>query len=178
MMSQSGCVIFAVSASYTAGSAWMVAGSQLKIQIKINDGYLYPVISGLAEAEQMKRTFAPSATVWGWTDRVTEGGSVKSKTFVTLWPKNNTIHIIKCAFHITVQSVHSATTVQYFGCLCTAAWAGTLTLDIDSDGYLSSSWGSLVENPAGVSASRVAILRNNWKHTDSRLLLSISKQSL
>lgn len=37
--------------------------------------YLYPVISGLAEAEQMNRTLAPSVTVWGWTDRVTEGGS-------------------------------------------------------------------------------------------------------
>lgn len=32
-------------------------------RLKVKDGYLYPVISGLAEAEQMKRTFAPSVTV-------------------------------------------------------------------------------------------------------------------
>lgn len=42
--------------------------------------YLYPVISGLAVAEQMKRTLAPSVTVWGWTERVTVGGSVNRKT--------------------------------------------------------------------------------------------------
>lgn len=44
--------------------------------------YLYPVISGLAVAEQMKRTLAPSVTVWGWTERVTEGGSVNGKTYI------------------------------------------------------------------------------------------------
>lgn len=74
--------------------------------------------------------------------------------------------------------MHSATTLQYFGGLYRKAEAGTLTLDIDSDRRLSSSWGSWVKNPAGVGASRVAILRNDWKHTDSRLLLSILKQSL
>ena len=42
--------------------------------------YLYPVISGLAEAEQMKRTLEPSVTVWGWTDSVTDGGSAHRET--------------------------------------------------------------------------------------------------
>lgn len=48
------------------GDCWpecMAAGSEGKIKIKAKDEYLYPVISGLAEAEQMKRTLAPSVTV-------------------------------------------------------------------------------------------------------------------
>lgn len=55
---------------------------------------------------------------------------------------------------------------------------GTLTLDINSDRYLSSCRGREVENPAGVGTSGVAILRDDWEHADSRLPLPVLHQCL
>lgn len=56
--------------------------------------------------------------------------------------------------------------------VCRQVDAG-LTLDIDSDWCLSSSRGSWVKNPAGVGASGVTVLWNDWKHTDSCFPLPI-----
>lgn len=83
--------------------------------------------------------------------------------------------------HIILQNRGS--TPWYLGVLWVSLWrlaqvGTTLTLDVDGDGCLSPGRGSRVENPAGVGASRVLILRDDGKHTDSQLPLPILHQCL
>lgn len=145
-----------------------------KSTLKLRIVYLYPVISGLAVAEQMKRTLAPSVTVWGWTERVTEGGSANRKAFMLLtwrYEDFNTIHLILLTgLNVFYRLLY---TLSCYIVVLMGKLMQTLTLDIDSDWSLSSSRGSWVKNPAGVGASRVAILRDDRKHTDSCLSLPI-----
>lgn len=121
----------------------------------------------MAEAEQMKRTLAPSVTVWGWTDSVTEGGSLGSKK-----KKKSSYYTQKVNFTNTLyrNSLHSVWDLfqDCFGQVDVG-----LTLDIDCDWCLSSSGSSWIEDPAGVGASGVAVFGNNRKHTDSWLPLPV-----
>lgn len=102
-------------------------------------------------------------------------GLLERKTFMLLTQigfshRVGTIHLFNSATELNVlyRSLHTAlTNILVF------AVAGTLTLDIDSDGCLSSSGSSWVKDPAGVGTPRITVLRDNWKHADSWLLLSI-----